>query len=297
MIYTSEIVATGRSLFILNLYAEASLTNGFRYIKELLMQYHNFYPNMSYNLLTDYGVEVYTVKTDAFTIRQSQLETARGLLNWEEGIGSWRLSRTEDIKFPIDETLMALKENRPVQIHEHATQNVELTIKDEYDTDKLCGYIEKHKRIMIRAEYGGCGKSYTCKSMETRGHKVLFVCPTNKLANNYKEHGCTINKLFGIGLTESTKLAKFDDNGYDIVFDEILFCSVRNLARIKRYCESNPDKIVVATGDTDQLECIDCITNQNNYDEYSNKCVDMIFPVGMFLKENKRLKNKKDKVS
>ncbi|MFM7981907.1 MAG: hypothetical protein ACKPKO_21565 [Candidatus Fonsibacter sp.] len=59
--------------------------------------------------------------------------------------------------------------------------------------------------------------------------------------------------------------------------------------------KANPDKIVVATGDTDQLECIDCITNQNNYDEYDNKCVDMIFPVGMFLKENKRLKSNKDK--
>ncbi|MFM7980707.1 MAG: hypothetical protein ACKPKO_15445 [Candidatus Fonsibacter sp.] len=77
--------------------------------------------------------------------------------------------------------------------------------------------------MMIRAEYGGCGKSYTCKSMETRGHKVLFVCPTNKPANNYKEHGCTINKFFGMGLTESTKLAKFDDSGYDtIVLDIIL---------------------------------------------------------------------------
>jgi len=53
---------------------------------------------------------------------------------------------------------MALKENRLVQIHEHATQRIELTIGDEYNTDKLCGYIEKHKRMMIRAEYGGCGK-------------------------------------------------------------------------------------------------------------------------------------------
>ena len=38
--------------------------------------------------------------------------------------------------------------------------------------------------------------------METRGHKVLFECPTNKLANNYKEHGNTNNKFFCIGLTE-----------------------------------------------------------------------------------------------
>ncbi|MFM7980794.1 MAG: hypothetical protein ACKPKO_15890, partial [Candidatus Fonsibacter sp.] len=55
------------------------------------------------------------------------------------------------------------------------------------------------------------------------------------------------------------------------------------------------DKIVVATGDTDQLEFIDCITKQNDYDEYYNRCVDMIFPVGMFLNENKRLKSNKDK--
>ena len=48
--------------------------------------------------------------------------------------------------------------------------------------------------------------------METRGHKVLFVCPTIKLANNYMEDGCTVNKFLGIGLTEDTKMAKFDDN-------------------------------------------------------------------------------------
>ena len=70
---------------------------------------------------------------------------------------------------------------------------------------------------------------------------------------------------------------------------------MRNLARTKRYCESKPDKIVVATGDTDQLEWIDCITNQNDYDKYYNRCVDMIFPVGMFSRLNKRLKSKKDK--
>ena len=59
MIYTNEMVPTGRSLFILNLYAEASLTNGFRYIKELLMQHHNFYLNSSYKRLTDSGINVY----------------------------------------------------------------------------------------------------------------------------------------------------------------------------------------------------------------------------------------------
>ena len=73
------------------------------------MQHHNLYLNSSYKLLTDNGVDVYTVKTDAFTIRQSQWETAREQLNWEEGIGDWWLNRTDDLKFRIDESLMALK--------------------------------------------------------------------------------------------------------------------------------------------------------------------------------------------
>ncbi|MFM7980033.1 MAG: hypothetical protein ACKPKO_12025, partial [Candidatus Fonsibacter sp.] len=65
MIYTIKMVPTGSSLFILKLYAQAYLKkNGFRYIKELLMQRHNFYLNSSYKLLTDNGVDVYTVKTD-----------------------------------------------------------------------------------------------------------------------------------------------------------------------------------------------------------------------------------------
>ena len=155
MIYTSEMVPTGRTLFILNLYAEASLTNSYRYNKELLMHRHNFYLNSSYKLLTDSGVDVYSVKTDAVTIKQSQLETARELLNWEEGIGSWTLNRTDDITFPIDRSIMALKENRLVHIHKYTARTIELTIEDEYNTDKTRSYIEEHKRRMIKAENGG----------------------------------------------------------------------------------------------------------------------------------------------
>ena len=150
--------------------------------------------------------------------------------------------------------------------------------------------------MMIRAEDGGCGNIYTCKHMESKGRKVLLVCPTNRLAKDNKEHGCTLNKLFGIWLTEGANMAKLDNGGYDtVVFDEICFCSVRHLARVKWYCDNNPDKIVIATGDTKNLECIGCITNQRDYDEYYNKCVDLIFTGGMCFTENKRLKSKNDK--
>jgi superfamily II DNA or RNA helicase len=96
---------------------------------------------------------------------------------------------------------------------------------------------------MIKAEYAGCGKSYACKYMENLGYKVLFVCPTNKLVQNNKDNGITLNKFFSIGLTEDTKLKKFDDSDYDvIVFDEIYFANVYLLTRIKNYIDNNPDK-------------------------------------------------------
>ena len=41
-LHDHEMVPTGKALFILNLSADCSLSNGFRYIKELLMQHHTF---------------------------------------------------------------------------------------------------------------------------------------------------------------------------------------------------------------------------------------------------------------
>ena len=59
-----------------------------------------------------------------------------------------------------------------------------------------------------------------------------------------------------------SKVTRFDDTSYDtVVFDEVFFYSVRRLARIKRYCEENPEEIVIATGDTKQLKAIDVISN------------------------------------
>ena len=67
------------------------------------------------------------------------------------------------------------------------------------------------------------------------------------------------------------------------------------LAKIKRYSEENPDKIIIATGDTNQLECIDLISDQIKYDQYMNHCIDTIFENNIYLTENKRLTSEADK--
>jgi ribosomal protein S24E len=134
--------------------------------------------------------------------------------------------------------------------------------------------------------------------MEKRGHKVMFVCPTNKLAQKKEENGATLHAFLAIGMKDdlTQKMAKFDDSPYDVVvFDEIYFANIRMLVKIKQYADKNPNKIILATGDTKQLETIDLVSNQIDYDTYMNNCIDAIFPNNIKLHENKRLKTQEDK--
>lgn len=160
-----------------------------------------------------------------------------------------------------------------------------------------CVIILKKKKVMIRADLPGSGKSYACEEMKKRGHNVLFVCPTNKLVQKYGDSGITLNKFFSIGVSKDTKMAKFDDSDYNVVvFDEIYFYDIPKFARINKYCNENPDKIIIATGDTSQLEPIASLSNQLDYDVYADFCINQIFSREIFLKENKRLKSDEDKL-
>ena len=79
------------------------------------------------------------------------------------------------------------------------------------------------------------------------------------------------------------------------MFDEIYFANIHAPARINRYCENNPTKIILAMGDTIQLETIDLVINQIDYETYVDHCINTIFPSSITLHENKRLKTQADK--
>ena len=184
--------------------------------------------------------------------------------------------------------------NTEIPIAAIASERVEL--KNEWDTDEMCRIFEEKKRVMVRADLPGSGKSYACEQMKERGHKVLFVCPTNKLVQKYKEDGITLNKFFSIGVSSKTKMAKFDDSSYDVVvFDEIYFYDIPKFARVKQYCQEHPEKTVIATGDTSQLPPINKLSNRFQHAPYADDCINQIFAHEVFLHENKRLKSDTDK--
>ena len=93
---------SGDPLYVLVIKAEALLKNGFRYIKELLLQHHNHKLKQAWDTLTANDIKIHSVKTDCCTIRASDLERAQTFLPFDQGHGSWRVSKTDDINYPYE---------------------------------------------------------------------------------------------------------------------------------------------------------------------------------------------------
>ena len=177
-------------------------------------------------------------------------------------------------------------------------KNEIININNELNVDEICDNIIKYKHVMIRADLQGSGKTYAAQHMIDLGYRVLFVCPTNKLAQNNGVNGATINTFVGMTINNEESLTKIDASQYDvIVFDEIYFANVRMLARTKRYADNNPNKTIIATSGTNQLVTCDPLVEElgDQYGSYVNRCLDILCPNSMCLKENKRLKSDEDK--
>ena len=57
---------------------------------------------LNHQTLKNNNINVYSVKTDAFTIDKNKLELAKSLLKFNNNMGSWRLSHTntDDVSYP-----------------------------------------------------------------------------------------------------------------------------------------------------------------------------------------------------
>ena len=84
--------------------------------------------------LTKHNIKVFTIKTDALTIRNEDLFLAQELLDFEPGIGKWRHSKTgKDIMFPTKP--FEKKVNSLIKLPKQTIINHPLTIQEEYHTE------------------------------------------------------------------------------------------------------------------------------------------------------------------
>ena len=58
---------------------------------------------------------------------------------------------------------------------------------------------------------------------------------------------------------------------------------------------NNPDKIVVATGDTRQLKNPESVSNVFEFEAFANHCIDLMFKNNIMLYECERLKTDEDR--
>ena len=256
--------------YVLNVSDNAVLKNGYRYIKELLLQYHNYRIYKDYNTLRENDIEVFSVKTDAFTILRKDLQKAMKLLKFGKDIGDWK-GVLNNFGFPHRQYEM--QQNKPVEIPE--VVNERILLKDEWNSKEAVEKVLEHKHVLIKALFAGSGKSHIPKQIQDK--KILFITPTNNLNQECGVEATTVNTFFSIQVGEE-KMKDFDYSSYDvIVFDEIYFNSIPVLARIKTFVEKNPDKIIVATGDEHQLQGVVDITNTQDYRTYLDSCIKQIF--------------------
>ncbi|MFM7985716.1 MAG: hypothetical protein ACKPKO_41025, partial [Candidatus Fonsibacter sp.] len=69
----------------------------------------------TYNKLIKNVVDVFTLKTDAFVLRSSDLEKAYALIEFDNGFGTWRKSNYDNINVLPRKTVQK-KENHDINI-------------------------------------------------------------------------------------------------------------------------------------------------------------------------------------
>ena len=201
-----------KKYYCLTVSDRATLRKGYIYIKELLLQHHIHKMHEDYSALITNHIDVWSVKTDAFTIRKDHLSLAKKVLQFNDHIGGWRHEKGKHIVEPRDEHKTKVNTLMPIPVFKNDT----LSIEDEWDTKQIAEDIVKHNPLMIRSKYAGGGKSHIAKYFSKLGYKTLFVVPQNNLSQNIPDDAVTTNKFFSIPVGDGDKLPEFDHSQYNV---------------------------------------------------------------------------------
>ena len=302
----------GEKYYILNTSDRQTLVNGYRYIKELLLQYHNYAMYETYNILVKNGIGVCSVKSDAFTMHKYDFDRVKGnpyykiintfreteivlrepILNFEKGIGNWRVPDTP-VHFPPKKYKFSYNKLIPIPTQE----NEPLDVVNEWETEDICKQIIESNPCMIRAKFAGSGKSFVGTYFKKLGYNVLFVVPHNRLSQEIEGEATTLNTFFRIPVNKGDELPAFDHSAYDVIFfDEIFMSNIFIYNKIREFVKNNPNKIIIGAGDTKQLAPINDLTNTQSHDQYADQCIDKIFKYNIYLKICKRV-GEKDRIT
>ena len=154
----TEKISKTAKCYVVCLTDQRKLMNGFRYIKELLLQGHNLNMYETFEKLKANSIKVYAVKTDAFHIAKKDVRKAKKLVDFHNDIGGWRVESNKVYELETDYNW---KFNELVPIPIYTTTRY--AVEDEHDTEAICKLIAKHNCFIIKADLPGSGKSFIGK--------------------------------------------------------------------------------------------------------------------------------------
>ena len=128
-----EVIGKKNKQYIVSTTGERKMMNGFRYIKELLLQNHNFDMHESYEKLKANNNTVYAVKSDAFHIDQKDFRKAKKVLDFGCEIGSWRV---ESNKVNYISQRYSWRHNEIPAIPVYKSEREE--VEDAWDVEDIC---------------------------------------------------------------------------------------------------------------------------------------------------------------
>ena len=171
-------------------------------------------------------------------------------------------------------------------------------INDEYDDISFNNIFNNQDRIFITASVPGAGKSTALKKYADHigKDKVIFICPYNPLAIEYKREGyksATLHTLTGYTISEDGTEAKSTRKNYDLtgievmVFDEVRCFTTKDLQKMKHFMNTHELRYF-SIGDKDQIRPIEQLNIENYKLYYHNIIMDM-FPNMIDLKVCKRM--------
>ena len=252
----------------------------------------------AYKTLTDNGIKAYSVKTDCLTLHEGDLDKVcvyrfcrvwrRGLLKFGFDIGDWRMEETKTITIPTQ--LYTYKTNVLPDIPR--VSNMSIEVEDEWDTKTICEIKLLRNPGRIRGKFPGMGKSYTGEHFQQMGKNVIFVVPTDRL---YKKRMWKQQPITGFPALLFMKM--WEKRCQSLIITLLMWwCLMRSICLTYMFwikVSSSLRTILIfsllGTGDVQQLQRVEVMTNCQNPEVYMDNCIDIVFKYNIFLQVCKRV--------
>ncbi len=296
------------TLYILEIKKECVLDEGFTPIKDFIYNLQRLHLLDVYRRLKDNGFEPLGANTDSIMVDGDSTKLT-DIFQFSKEFGGYKLEHDKklrnkpilmDINKIIDFKIPTINTYYVESEKDFDLSNPESIIK--YNNEVIT-ITNQYNRLFIGSGLPGSGKSVAA-SLGCSENDILYCTSYNMLADILMMDGkdaITNNKLLSLRMNEDASGAQnkvhFDVSPYKrIVFDEVLLCDPDMLSRLYRFMLKFPDKQIIATGDIDQLDCINFkFNNVPDQSKYMKKCIEFLFPNRVILKVIKRLESAEDR--